>query len=101
MFGQKSIRRAAGNANRMDFLLKNESIVVEAKMTRAALGAKQVGDQLIVDIAHYRKHPGCKLLFCLVYDPSARITNPRGLENDLSRTEGNFAVRVFIVPKGY
>jgi hypothetical protein len=75
--------------------------VVEAKMTRLGLGAKEVGEQLIVDIAHYQKHPGCKLLMCLVYDPSGRIGNPRGLENDLSRREGEFEVRVFIVPKGY
>jgi hypothetical protein len=91
----------AGKATRMDFLLKDESIVVEAKMTRPGLGAKEVGEQLIVDSAHYRRHPGCKLLICLVYDPTGRIGNPRGLENDLSHIEGEFKVRVFIVPKGY
>lgn len=89
----------AGKASRMDFLLKNESIVIEAKMTRRALGAKEIGEQLIIDIAHYKSHPDCKTLFCLVYDPDHRVDNPRGLENDLSRKTDGMAVRVFVVPK--
>jgi hypothetical protein len=89
----------AGSATRMDFLLKQESIVIEAKMTREGLGAKQVSEQLIVDIAHYAVHPNCKTLYCLVYDPEHRITNPRGLESDLSKTSGGLEVRVFIVPR--
>jgi hypothetical protein len=91
----------AGKATRMDFLLKRESIVVEAKMTRGGLGAREVGEQLIVDVAHYRTHPSCKVLMCLVYDPNGRIANPRGLENDLSSKKDDFDVRVYVVPKGY
>ena len=56
----------AGKATRMDFLLAQESIVIEAKMTRKGLGAKEVGEQLIVDIAHYKQHPKCSTLYCLV-----------------------------------
>lgn len=90
----------AGKATRMDFLLKNESIVIEAKMTRKGLGAKEVGEQLIVDIAHYKKHPSCKTLVCLVYDPEHRIKNARGLEVDLETSEAELKVKVFIVPSG-
>jgi hypothetical protein len=90
----------AGKATRMDFLLKNESIVIEAKMTRKGLGGKEVGEQLIVDIAHYKSHPSCKTLFCLVYDPEHRIANPRGLESDLSKKSEGLDVRVFVVPRG-
>ena len=89
----------AGKATRMDFLLKNESIVIEAKMTRRGLGAKEIGEQLIIDIAHYKSHPNCKSLFCLVYDPDHRVDNPRGLENDLSKTTDGMSVRVFVVPR--
>lgn len=89
----------AGKATRMDFLLKNESIVIESKMTRPGLGAKEVGEQLIIDIAHYKSHPDCKTLFCLVYDPDHRVDNPRGLENDLSKKTDGMAVRVFVVPR--
>jgi hypothetical protein len=89
----------AGKAARMDFLLKDESIVIEAKMARKGLGAKEVGDELTVDIARYKVHPGCKMLFCLVYDPEHRIKNPRGIEADLAQNESGFQVKVFIVPK--
>jgi hypothetical protein len=30
---------------------------------------KQLGEQLIVDIAKYKSHPACSTLFCVVYDP--------------------------------
>ncbi len=55
----------------MDFLLKNEKLVVEAKMTRAALTEKQIGEQLIVDAAGYSTHPDCTILVCFIYDPEA------------------------------
>jgi hypothetical protein len=90
----------AGKSTRMDFLLKNESIVIEAKMTRRGLGAKEIGEQLIVDIAHYKAHPSCKTLFCLVYDPEHRITNPRGLEADLSKQSEGLDVKALVVPRG-
>jgi hypothetical protein len=91
----------AGKSTRMDFLLRDESIVVEAKMTRKGLGAKEVGEQLIVDIAHYKAHPSCKTLVCLVYDPDGRVANPRGLESDLNGERDGLTVTVLVVPKGY
>lgn len=89
----------AAKASRMDFLLKNESIVIETKMTRKGLGAKEVGEQLIIDIARYKNHPCCKKLFCLIYDPEHRINNPRGLEADLSKKTDSLYVKVFVVPR--
>jgi REase_DpnII-MboI len=68
----------AGRASRMDFLLREIESVMEIKMTRPNLSTKQLGEQLIVDIAKYRKHPACRTLFCVVYDPEGRISNPRG-----------------------
>jgi hypothetical protein len=83
----------------MDFLLPTEKLVIETKKTRQGLAAKELGEELIVDIARYRKHPTCKQLICFVYDPEGRITNPRGIESDLSRTENDFEVKVIIEPK--
>lgn len=83
----------------MDFLLPHEQIVVEIKKTRASLGAKELGGQLIEDIVRYRAHPKCKTVICFVYDPEGRITNPVGIERDLSRTDGGVAVRVLICPR--
>lgn len=90
----------AGSSSRMDFLLKQEQIVIEAKKTRKTLGAKEVGEQLIIDIKKYRNHPDCKLLICFVYDPEGRIANPRGIENDLNKDHEGLKVLVIIAPKG-
>jgi len=90
----------AGGSSRMDFLLKQEQIVVEVKKTRNGLGAKEVGDQLLIDIQRYKTHPDCKTLFCFVYDPDGRISNPRGIENDLNKTYNGLPVKVLITPTG-
>lgn len=89
----------AGGSSRVDFLLKNEKIVIEIKKTRKNLKAKELGEQLIIDIARYQVHPDCQHLVCFVYDPDGYINNPRGIENDLSTTGGQMNVSVFINPK--
>ena len=55
--------------------------------------AKQLGEQLIIDIARYRKHPQCSRLVCFVYDPEGKIANSSGIENH------GIEVRTFILPK--
>jgi hypothetical protein len=90
----------AGSSSRMDFLLKQEQIVIEVKKTRKNLGARELGDQLLIDIGRYQSHPGCKYLVCFVYDPEGRITNPRGIEKDLSKQHGDLKVIVTITPNG-
>lgn len=91
----------AGGSARMDFLLKDESIVIEVKKTRPRLGAREIGEQLLIDIGKYQEHPGCQTLVCFVYDPEGRIANPRGLEADLTKKVNDLDVRVFIRPKGH
>ncbi|MEA5452083.1 hypothetical protein VB780_26145 [Leptolyngbya sp. CCNP1308] len=88
----------AGKTSRMDFLLKSEQMVIEIKKTRPGLGAKELGSQLIEDIARYETHPNCDVLVCFVYDPDGRIANPRGIENDLRKTSGELLVEVLIRP---
>lgn len=89
----------AGSSARIDFLLKQEQIAIEVKKTRKGLGKKELGNELIIDIAHYEKHPDCKTLYCFIYDPEERISNPIGLEKDLSGKHENLVAKVFIVPK--
>jgi hypothetical protein len=90
----------AGKSARTDFLLKPEQVVVEVKKTRIGLGEKQIGEQLIIDIARYRAHPDCKKLISFVYDPEGRIGNPTSIESDLSDNSGEFTVLVIVAPKG-
>ena len=90
----------AGSSSRMDFLLKNEQVVVEVKKTSNKLRDKKIGEQLIVDIAKYQEHPDCKSLLCFVYDPEGKIENPKGLENDLGKSSTDvLTVKVFVFPK--
>lgn len=81
----------------MDFLLKNERVVIEVKKTREGLGDKELGEQLIIDIDKYKKHPDCEKLVCFVYDPEERIHNPVGIMNDLNKQHDGFAM-VIIKP---
>jgi hypothetical protein len=87
----------AGRASRLDFLLKKEEIVIETKMASAKLKDKQVGEQLIIDIARYKVHPNCKHLTCFVYDPHSNLKNPAGLEADLSKKHDALNVKVIVV----
>lgn len=87
----------AGKSARMDFLLKNEEIIIEVKRTRESLGDKELGDQLIIDIDRYKVHPNCKKLICFVYDPEGRIGNPNGIVKDLMQQHENY-LQVYIEP---
>jgi hypothetical protein len=89
----------AGNASRMDFLLKPEQIVVEAKMTRKGLGQKELVTQLAEDILRYQAHQDFRTLICFVYDPAGKCTNPTALENDLTKNHGSLQIIVIVRPK--
>jgi len=89
----------AGNSYRTDFLLKNEKIIIEAKMTRGkSKNNKRISEELILDIAHYRTHPECQTLMCFIYDPAHLITNPNGFETDIQRNQ-SYPVIVTVNPK--
>jgi len=90
----------AGKSSRMDFLLKKEEIIIEIKKTRKSLTGREIGDQLLIDIQRYQQHPNCKYLVCFIYDPEGRIPNPKGIENDLSKTENKIKIITIISPKG-
>ena len=91
----------AGSSSRMDFLLKDENIVVEVKKTRKGLGAKEVGDQLLIDLSRYSEYKDCKTLICFIYDPDGLIKNPRGIESDLNKkSTGSLKISTYIRPTG-
>ncbi|UIN02288.1 malate dehydrogenase [Yersinia ruckeri] len=89
----------AGSSSRVDFLLKKEKLVIELKKTRRGLGAKELGNELTIDIARYRSHQDCETLVCFVYDPDGRVNNPVGVESDLENIPSNIRIKVIIVPK--
>ena len=91
----------AGSSTRMDFLLPRHSLVLELKYIRDRSHAKTVGSELIIDIEHYRKHPQCEALWCVIYDPENLIPNKEGLIQDLSGDKGTVSsklnVKVFVI----
>jgi hypothetical protein len=74
----------AGGGSRVDFLLKEVGVILETKMTRPTLTDQKVGAELLVDWGRYRQHPNCAGIFGLIYDPARHITNPSGLQADLT-----------------
>ncbi len=91
----------AGSNTRMDFLLSAYRLVLETKRIRDIAHASKIGNELIIDIEHYRRHPNCDRLWCVLYDPSHLLRNPAGLVNDLegirSTPDGTVDVRVFVI----
>lgn len=87
----------AGKSARQDFLIKKEKIVIETKKARKGLTEKELGDELIIDIARYKSHPDCKQLICFIYDPEGRIANPIGFIGDIENANDGF-VKVYINP---
>lgn len=86
----------AGSNSRVDFFLKAEGIVIEAKMMRESLSSGKLGEQLLVDVARYRTRPDVKALFFLIYDPNKQIRNPVGLL-DVEKETDRIKVRVIVV----
>ena len=91
----------AGTSTRMDFLLPQHKIVLELKFVRDSQHARKIGNEIIVDIEHYRRHPDCDELWCAIFDPDHLLVNAQGLRSDLegNRTskDGKVTVRVFVV----
>src|SRR5271157_4245566 len=90
----------AGSYALMDFLLKEERISVEAKMASELYKDNKIGNDLLLDIARYKKHQDCMVLICLIYDPNDCISNPSALENDLNNeSDDTLQVIAKVVPK--
>jgi len=89
----------AGGSTKMDFLLKEHQVVIETKVTNERLRDKEIGKQLIEDIAKYTAHQDCKTLYCFIYDPDSQIINPDGLIKDLSKNDEDLNIIIIINPK--
>lgn len=87
----------AGGNSRTDFYLPQYETYIETKMTREGLRDKEVGEQLVIDIARYGEK--CKTLVCFIYDKGSFLSNPYGLISDLEGLGANkVQVKVYIAP---
>jgi hypothetical protein len=91
----------AGSSTRMDFLLPRHKAVIELKFVRDNGHAKRIGDELIIDINHYQRHPDCEHLRCVVFDQGHLLRNAEGLKTDLtgrrSTKDGKVDVEVLVL----
>jgi hypothetical protein len=89
----------AGSNTRLDFLLKNENIVIEVKMTNEKLRDKKICDELLLDIARYKSHPNCKTLVIFIYDKGDYLENKGGVIKDLEKHKtAEMDVKIYIMP---
>jgi hypothetical protein len=94
---EDTVPQFAGAGSRVDFLIRASGIIVETKMTRKSLTDRKVGEELLIDWARYQRHPDCRGIFALVYDPERYLHNPAGLEHDLSQGSSDIWTRVIVV----
>lgn len=94
---EDAVSKQAGATSRVDFLIKDAGVIVETKMTRKSLTDKQVGEELLIDWGRYERHPDCRGIFGLVYDPGHYLSNAAGLEDDLSNDRADIPKRVIII----
>ncbi|MDF0506400.1 hypothetical protein POK33_37240 [Burkholderia cenocepacia] len=77
----------AGGTSRIDFLLRDLGLAIEVKMAREGMRDRELGEELMTDIARYFEHPKCKGLVFFIYDPHRRIGNVAGLQRDLAERD--------------
>lgn len=87
----------AGSSTRIDFVLPAYNIVCEIKLARNKAHAGKIGDELILDIAHYKAHPSCKQLWIVIFDPHSYISNSGGLKVDLEKHTDTITIRAFVL----
>jgi hypothetical protein len=90
----------AGKNSRIDFVLKQERIMIEVKKTSQTLKDKQLGSQLIDDIPRYKQYQDASNLVFFIYDPDTLMSNPQGIIDDIeTHSNKDFPVKVFIYPR--
>lgn len=90
----------ASSSSRMDFLLKEENIVIETKKTAKNRKEKKISEELIIDITKYKGHKNCKTLICFIYDPDNIIRNRGGFIKDLeSMPTEDIKVKIIVKPE--
>ena len=91
---------SSGANTRLDFVLRDEQIIIETKMTNEHLKIKTLGEELLVDIGRYKIYPNCNHLVIFIYDKGDHIVNKRGFIADLEQqSTTELKVKVIIQPE--
>lgn len=71
--------------SRIDLILPQEKIIIETKMASERLKDKDLGEQILIDIWRYAKHPDYEKLVVFIYDKWDFVRNKKWLIGDLER----------------
>jgi len=96
---EESTESYAGGSSRIDFLLKKPSIGIEVKFMHESSSPQKIGDELLADKERYSIHSECEYLVSFIYDPNNAISNPIGMEEDLTYNTDQHSVRTIVAPK--
>lgn len=88
----------AGSSSRVDFLLVSEQTGIEAKMMRDTLSERELGKQLLLDLAQFPSHSQCQSLIFMIYDPTHMIRNPAALRSDVVSAARGFPIEIIYSP---
>lgn len=98
---EESTPKIGGTSSRVDFVLREEAIMIEAKMIKSTDdNEKKFIDQLKVDFESYHEASFLKKLFCFVYDPFKKtrdIANFQDLNGDRTKGKNSFNIEVIVV----
>lgn len=76
--------RDAGSSKHIDLVSSAARLCVEEKVAHSMSQARELGDQLRIDIESYYVHPACDTLAIFVWDPQQLIQDARKFELDIS-----------------
>lgn len=76
----------AGRAKRIDFVSRAARLCIEVKKPSSRNHAREIPDELKIDIESYYVHQACDTLAVFVYDPYGWMADPAQQERQLSGT---------------
>jgi len=90
----------AGSASKMDFVLDEEKTIIEIKYSFEGHIDKEIGNELLIDIAKYENVKKYSKFFCFIYDPNNNLRNASILKKDLEEhKKEDFEIIIIIEPK--
>lgn len=87
----------AGASSKIDFVVRELTLAIEIKVTKAGRGEKHVKHELLVDFEDYKQHPKVQQVLAVVYDLAGTFVNPEGFEHDLTRVQDGLAITTIVV----
>ncbi|MCP4613509.1 MAG: response regulator [Planctomycetes bacterium] len=93
----------AGSQKRVDFVIKEIGVIIEAKYVRDKRHAKTILDEIKIDIESYHAHAHCNTLIFFIYDPNLEIQDARKKMLELSGTRSikgrEMQVKIIVSPR--